>query len=82
MAIKNREGKWICSYCLKEYSDATKADTCRENHDLIYLQISRDDLNRLINFLFIQDPKLITERLVKNLQQALRNSRKTIDKME
>lgn len=80
MAIKTKSGKWQCSYCLKEYPDSAKANACREEHDLVYVALSREDLNRLVNYLFIPDAKLITESLTRTLQVALRNSRKTIDK--
>lgn len=81
MAIKNAEGKWICSYCRKEYSTPALADTCRDEHDIIYVPLGREDLNRLINFLFIQDPKLMRETIVRALQTALSNSQKKVDKV-
>jgi hypothetical protein len=59
MAIKTEEGKYQCFYCLKRFNKSEDADECREAHDLIYVPISRVDLNRLINFIMYPDMKLL-----------------------
>ncbi len=76
MAIKNKKGHWICSYCKKEYDQATDADTCRESHNLVYIALAQDDLNRLIQYIFTKDERLLNrrERIVITLQEALKNS--------
>lgn len=73
MAYKVDNG-WKCSYCGKLYSDSIAADSCRESHEILYIQISKTDLNRLINFIFTRDEKLISENLVKTLQRYARNA--------
>jgi len=70
MANINRlTGKYICSYCLKEFDQWQEADTCRDAHDLIYVQISKQDLNRLIMFMHLKDDSLITESLMSSLNK-------------
>lgn len=81
MAIKTETG-WKCSYCSKQYTDPIKADTCREEHDLVYVQLPRSDLNRLINFIFTKEDRLLTENITKTLQKALRNSRPIPNKID
>ena len=66
---------YYCSYCNTEYSDPVRADSCREKHDLIYVALSRDDLNRLINFIHLGHDELLTESMVNSLRKYLRGSR-------
>ena len=73
MAIK-RGDKYYCSYCHNEYTDPVKADTCRENHDLIYVAISRSDLNRLIQYIHLGNQELLTPTLIKTLNKYLRGN--------
>lgn len=61
MAIKTRDGKWKCMYCLKIYERAEKADVCREEHDIKYLPISKEDLNKLANYVMHPNQKLIMD---------------------
>jgi hypothetical protein len=68
VANKDRiTGKYICSYCLKQYDQWQEADNCRDAHDLLYVQISKQDLNRLIMFLTLKDDSLLTKTLVSSL---------------
>lgn len=68
MAIKVADG-YACSYCGKVYPRDSWADSCADKHDLIYVQISREDLNRLIQFLFTGEPNLITPNLYRRLRR-------------
>lgn len=73
MAIKVKDG-YKCGYCLKFYTNPIGADKCKESHNLIYVAISKDDLNGLLNFIYLQDEKLLPPTLVERLQRYLRNS--------
>lgn len=78
MAIR-RNGKWFCGICNKEYPSATKADECRESHDIIYVPLTRTDLNRLIQFIWLaphddKSQKLLTPSLVKTLNRYLKGN--------
>lgn len=59
MAIKTEEGKYQCFYCLRRYNRPEEADSCREEHDIVYIPASRVDLNKLLNFLMVPDPKIL-----------------------
>jgi hypothetical protein len=73
MASKNKNGEWICSYCEKVYVHPQDADVCRESHDLILVQLTKEELNRIVQFLFTKDDDLLSEQLVKRLQKYLKN---------
>lgn len=73
MAKKVADG-YRCGYCNKLYRDPVDADKCKNDHDLIYIALSKSDLNRLINFLHIREEALLTETLVDNLSKYLRGS--------
>jgi hypothetical protein len=57
MAHKHKSGKYQCSYCLRLYDTHTLADTCREEHGLIYVPFTQADLNSLITFLYTKEEK-------------------------
>jgi hypothetical protein len=73
MALKNNKGKYLCSYCEKQFSHPQEADQCRDSHDLIYIALTRTDLNRLLMFIRLKDDELLTESLVKSLTKLRRN---------
>lgn len=67
--------RWKCSYCNKVYPQSSQADDCRDkNHDLVYIQMSRSDVDRLLKFLYMPQEELITETMVKSLRRALKNA--------
>lgn len=69
MAIKVKEGRWRCSYCNKEYDSVTKADSCRDAHDLVYVQLARSDVYRLLQFIFTKDDDVLTRSLLDSLRK-------------
>lgn len=74
MAIKAKNG-YACGYCKKVYSQFQQADECKKNHELIYIALSKTDLNRLLNFLYLKDESLLTETLVNTLRGYLRGNK-------
>lgn len=73
MTDKNRRGKYECSYCGKEFVHPQDADQCRDAHNLIYIALSKEDLNRLLMFIQLKQEDLITETLYKSLTKPRRN---------
>ncbi len=43
MAIKTKDGMYKCSYCGKIFTHPQEADQCREDHKLIFIQITKED---------------------------------------
>lgn len=74
MAIKLKSGKYKCGYCTKEYAKLDEAETCKESHNLIYLSLSKDDLHRLIQFIYSKDDRLLGDNLVDRLQSYMKGS--------
>lgn len=69
MTNKNAEGKYECSYCGKPYAHPQEADACRDGHGLIYIAISKEDLNRLLMFIQLKDDSLLTRTLIKSIDK-------------
>lgn len=71
---KLEEREWYrCIYCSKEYDKEDTAKKCLDSHELVLLPISRTDLNRLNQFLYLREEKLLTESLVKIIQKYVKN---------
>jgi hypothetical protein len=75
MAHKVGEKLYACSYCQEQYSDPVRADSCRDSHELIYIGLSRNDLSRLIQFLYLKNDDLLTDSLVRNLNKYLKGNK-------
>lgn len=73
MAIKTKSG-YSCGYCGKHFTDPVECDAHKEEHKLIYLPISREDLSRLVNFIYTKEEKLLGDDLVDRLQNYLKGS--------
>ena len=69
MAIKRKQGGYECSYCHRIYTDPTKADVCRDDHELVYVQIAREDLMRILQFIHLKNEELITPRIIETLNR-------------
>lgn len=73
MAIKV-SGGYKCGYCKKLYPNQVEADGCKSSHNLIYVALSMEDLNRIIQFMYTKDDDLLGENLVQTLQSYLRTN--------
>lgn len=61
-----------CFYCDKYYKDPEKARECENEHDVIFVPILKEDLNRLVNYIATGDRELLTERLSRTLFRYVR----------
>jgi hypothetical protein len=73
MAIKVPTG-YACGYCGKVFTDGVKADKCKEEHELIYVPLTYDDLNRLLHYIQFGEEYVLSEQLVNTLQRYLRGN--------
>ena len=69
MAYESKDGKYQCSYCGKKYKDPVKADACRDDHDLIYLPLTREDIFALAGFIYTGNEKDLTDSLVNQIMK-------------
>ncbi len=67
------KNKLRCFYCGKLYTTEQKARECENSHDVVFVPILREDLNRLVNFIATGDRSLITERLSRTLYRYFRS---------
>jgi len=56
-----------CFYCGKYFEDPQKARDCENKHDVVFVPLLREDLNRLLNFIATGERQLLTERLSRTL---------------
>jgi hypothetical protein len=76
MAIKTKLG-YACGYCKKEFTGKdgmAQAENCKDSHNLIYLQLSKEDLQKLIMFIYSKDDRVLSDTIVERLQSYLKNS--------
>lgn len=72
MAIKLRDGQFACSICGHKYSSSQHADGCRDSHELLYIPMSKTELNRLLNAIILEDFKLVPHHLLETLRKYSR----------
>lgn len=61
-----------CTFCEKRYDKQRDAVKCETDHDIVFLQISRDNIRRLRNILQTSDSPLITKELYQLIAKAAR----------
>ena len=70
MLIPQRRDKfWQCSYCEAEYPEKDKAQKCVASHNLILVPIAKEDLSRLLQFIFTHEEKLLSSSLIRIIQK-------------
>ena len=72
MAKALKDGTFACSVCGKIYSSPAHADGCRDSHELLYVPITRTELNRLINAIYSGDSSIIPYSLIETLKKYAR----------
>jgi len=68
MSIKTDTG-WKCSICGIEYNMQGEALSCEQDHDIIYVAFRREDLFKLIQFLYVRDDSLLQGTLIETLMK-------------
>jgi hypothetical protein len=74
MAVATRDGHYLCGYCGKKYTSPSKADSCRDSHELIYVAFTHADLNSLLHYIQTKDEAFLTESLMNTLQTYLKGN--------
>lgn len=73
MAIKVKNG-YECGYCHKFFTDPIECEKHKDTHNLIYLALSQEDLNRLVVFIYSKDDLVLGNDIVDRLQSYLKGS--------
>ena len=59
-----------CTYCSKSFDNSAKADGCRVSHKTVFVEVTKSDLNKLLNYIYTGEEELLTESLIKSLRKA------------
>ena len=72
MFTAEKKKMYQCSYCGKPFKERDHALSCKDSHDIIYVELSAEDLNRLLHFMHSKDEKIIGPTLMRNLEKYRR----------
>lgn len=67
-------GGWECKICHTIYDRDILALSCEQGHDIIYIPVHREDLFKLIQFMYTKDESLLSKTLVETLQKYTRGN--------
>lgn len=56
-----------CPYCRKLFTDPIDAYNCFRGHDVVYIMLTRSDIQNLIRFIYSGDMSLLTDSLVDSI---------------
>jgi hypothetical protein len=73
MPIRHDFNSWECKYCHKIYKLELIALGCENSHGIVYVPIRKEDLQRLIQFIYTKDERLLTETLMETLMAYTSN---------
>jgi hypothetical protein len=62
-------GEWKCKHCHKPHHNELSAKGCELSHEVVLIEVYREDLQRLMQFLYTKDEQLLTDRLIKTLRK-------------
>lgn len=72
MAIELKTGEFACLICGERYSTSAKADTCKISHEMLYIPMTKTEVNRLLNAIILGDLSLIQENTIETLRKYAR----------
>lgn len=65
-----------CPYCKKSFTNPQDAFACFRSHDIVYVMLTRSDLQTLIRFIYSGDRSLLTDSLVESILSYNRYNKK------
>ena len=71
---KERKRKIGCLYCEKKYDSEKKAKDCFDSHKTVLVPMAIEDINRLVQFIYTRESKLIPQHLVPLFKKYLRRA--------
>lgn len=75
MSIKKRDGSYKCFFCDFRDKNAIKVQAHQDSaHEYVVLPIQVEDLNRLIQFIYLKDESLIRPELLETMKYYIRNA--------
>jgi hypothetical protein len=75
MTIKKKDGSYQCFFCdFKDKSPMKVQAHVDTEHEYVVLPIQLDDLNRLIQFIYLKDDSLISPKLLETMKYYIRKA--------
>jgi hypothetical protein len=65
-------GTYKCMYCGVEHPNPLMAAACEKTHNVLYMPVHKEDLVKLVQFIYTGEAKLIPERLYKTIMKYVR----------
>lgn len=64
MAKFNQETKqYVCKFCGKAHTILSYAVSCEESHGYVYIPMTKEMVNRLLNFIYNKDDSLLEDNI-------------------
>jgi hypothetical protein len=70
--VSNKVNQFQCKVCKEIYETENRARDCEKAHDTVYIPFSREELFRLVQYIYSGDQSVIPESLTKKLIQYKR----------
>lgn len=67
--VKKTLGGYKCAICGLVYDRDTLAYACEKSHEYIYMMIRREDLFKLVQFIYTGDTSLLSDSLMATLRK-------------
>jgi hypothetical protein len=61
------DGIYRCNFCKKGYTQVLMAESCEKSHKILYVPATREDIAKLVQFIFTKEDKILPEKLVQTL---------------
>lgn len=75
MSIKKKDGSYQCFFCDFTSKNAVKVQAHQDSsHEYVVFPIQIEDLNRLIQFIYFKDDKLIRPELLKLMKYYVKRA--------
>jgi hypothetical protein len=74
MAIELKDGTFACSVCGEKYPLASKANACRDSHEMLYIPMTKTEVNRLMNAIILNQVELVPESVIETLRRYAKNA--------
>lgn len=77
MAVKVGK-EYACSQCGKVYAKPLDADACRDSHNLIYIPMTKTELNMLNHYIQSGDQSVLPNSIIEKLEAYQRRASRPI----
>lgn len=69
VAHDSKHKKWKCLYCEKLYEEEENAYNCSRKHEIVLVPLAKEDLHRLLQFIYFKQDAVLNETIFRILKQ-------------